>query len=184
MKAATSDIIRRLMRLVVTDGYGKPADVAGYFVGGKTGTAEKISYKHYNHNSRVSAFMSAFPMNAPHYAVYMMLDEPKANASTHGYATAGWVSAPAAGRVIARIGPMLGLLPETENMAAIQATLSIPMEPARPAGARAGLPEPAVPAAEKTIPGKPLPKPVVPASPNAHDLRHEAMWQVPDIADR
>jgi len=186
MRTATSDIIRRLMRLVVTDGYGKPADVPGYFVGGKTGTAEKISYKHYNHNSRVSAFMSAFPMNAPQYAVYMMLDEPKANASTHGFATAGWVSAPAAGRVIARIGPMLGLLPETDKMAAIQAALSIPMEPARPAGARAGLPEAMAPAAVRIIPGKAEPKPVKsgPVPPNAHDLRHEAMWRVPEIADR
>ena len=51
-------------------------------------------------------------MNAPRYAVYMMLDEPHATAATHGYATAGWVAAPAAGRVIARIGPMLGMLPD------------------------------------------------------------------------
>ena len=172
MKTATSDIIRRLMRLVVTDGYGKPADVPGYFVGGKTGTAEKISYKHYNHNSRVSAFMSAFPMNAPHYAVYMMLDEPQANASTHGFATAGWVSAPAAGRVIARIGPMLGLLPDTENAPAIQAALSIPMEPARPAGARAALP------AATVQPRSPPPPAAV------RDMRHEAMWQAPSVASR
>ena len=181
MKTATSDIIRRLMRLVVTDGYGKPADVPGYFVGGKTGTAEKISYKHYNHNSRVSAFMSAFPMNAPRYAVYMMLDEPQANASTHGYATAGWVSAPAAGRVIARIGPMLGLLPETDDAAAIQAALSIPMEPARPSGARAALPVATLPAPVRKAPASPPAAPL-PAIP--HDLRHEAVWRVPSVAGR
>ncbi len=57
--------------------------------------------------------MSVFPMNAPHYAVYFMLDEPHGNKSTGGYSTAGAVSAPAAGRVIARIAPMLGLLPDT-----------------------------------------------------------------------
>ena len=135
MRTETSDTVRRLMRLVVTDGYGKPAEVAGYYVGGKTGTAEKISHHGYNKNARVSAFMSAFPMNAPRYAVYMMLDEPKANASTHGYATAGWVSAPAAGRVIARIGPMLDLLPDTENAATINAQLHIPLQPPRPAAA-------------------------------------------------
>ncbi len=187
MRTATSDIIRRLMRLVVTDGYGKPADVPGYFVGGKTGTAEKISYKHYNHNSRVSAFMSAFPMNAPHYAVYMMLDEPQANASTHGFATAGWVSAPAAGRVIARIGPMLGLLPETDNAATIQAALSIPMEPVRPSGARAALPAATIQASSKA-PAKSLPIPDQPrAAPQPvtlHDLRHEATWRVPAVAGR
>jgi cell division protein FtsI (penicillin-binding protein 3) len=82
--------------------------------------------------------MSVFPMNAPRYAVYMMLDEPKANASTHGYATAGWVSAPAAGRVIARIGPMLGLLPDTENGGGDQ-RLALHPAPARPSAGRQAL---------------------------------------------
>ena len=129
MKPGTSDIMRKLMRLVVTDGYGKPADVPGYFVGGKTGTAEKSSAHGYKKHANISAFMSVFPMNAPRYAVYFMLDEPKGNASTGGYSTAGAVSAPGAGRVIARIGPMLGLMPETAQMAAIQATLSMPLQP-------------------------------------------------------
>ena len=112
MQHSTSDTMRKLMRLVVTDGYGKPADVPGYFVGGKTGTAEKNSGHGYKKHSNISAFMSVFPMNAPKYAVYFMLDEPKGNASTGGYSTAGAVSAPGAGRVIGRIGPMLGLMPE------------------------------------------------------------------------
>jgi cell division protein FtsI (penicillin-binding protein 3) len=68
-------------------------------------------------------------MNAPRYAVYFMLDEPHGNKSTGGFSTAGAVSAPAAGRVIAKIAPMLGLLPDTEHMAAIQAMLSIPLQP-------------------------------------------------------
>jgi cell division protein FtsI (penicillin-binding protein 3) len=136
MQQSTSDTVRRLMRLVVTDGYGKTAEVPGYYVGGKTGTAEKTSGHGYKKHSNVAAFMSAFPMNAPRYAVYMMLDEPKANASTHGYATAGWVAAPAAGRVIGRIGPMLGLLPDLDNAPAINAQLAIPLQPGRPANAR------------------------------------------------
>ncbi|MBV8914669.1 MAG: penicillin-binding protein 2, partial [Acetobacteraceae bacterium] len=123
MQPSTSDTMRKLMRLVVTDGYGKPADVPGYFVGGKTGTAEKNSGHGYKKHANISAFMSVFPMNAPKYAVYFMLDEPKGNASTGGFSTAGAVSAPAAGRVIARIGPMLGLMPETTTAAATQATL-------------------------------------------------------------
>lgn len=137
MQQATSDTMRKLMRLVVTDGYGKPADVAGYFVGGKTGTAEKNSGRGYKKHSNISAFMSVFPMNAPRYAVYFMLDEPKGNASTGGYSTAGAVSAPGAGRVIARIGPMLGLMPETTTAAATQAGLAMPLQPGRPAGWRA-----------------------------------------------
>ena len=136
MRQITSDTVRKLMRLVVTDGYGKPADVPGYFVGGKTGTAEKTMGHGYRKHANVSAFMSVFPMNAPRYAVYFMLDEPKGNASTAGYSTAGAVSAPGAGRVIARIGPMLGLMPETVTAAATQATLSMPLRPGRPAGWR------------------------------------------------
>ena len=143
MKQSTSDTLRKLMRLVVTDGYGKPADVPGYFVGGKTGTAEKTTGNGYKKHANISAFMSVFPMNAPRYAVYFMLDEPKGNASTGGYSTAGAVSAPGAGRVIARIGPMLGLMPETLTAAATQATLYMPLQPSRGAPAST----PAVPAA-------------------------------------
>jgi cell division protein FtsI (penicillin-binding protein 3) len=188
MQQATSDIIRKLMRLVVTDGYGKSAEVPGYFVGGKTGTAEKISGHGHNKKANVSAFISVFPMNAPRYAVYMMLDEPHADASTHGYATAGWVSAPAAGRVIARIGPMLGLLPETDNAAAIQASLAIPMEPARPPGAVAtpppapgmeqhGAPSHGAPVAQAKSQAKSVLAPVT--TPMARDLRHNVLARMP-----
>ena len=134
MQQSTSDTMRKLMRLVVTDGYGKPADVPGYFVGGKTGTAEKTAARGYKRHANISAFMSVFPMNAPRYAVYFMLDEPKGNASTGGYSTAGAVSAPGAGRVISRIGPMLGLMPDM-NPAAAQASLAMGMHPGRPASA-------------------------------------------------
>lgn len=184
MQESTSDTVRKLMRLVVTDGYGKQADVPGYFVGGKTGTAEKISHKGYNHNSRVSAFMSVFPMNAPRYAVYMMLDEPKADATTHGFATAGWVSAPAAGRVIARAAPMLGLLPDTEHLAEIQATLAIPLEPGRGSGAVAAVkpaspkPTPRPPASiARTAPLAPVAPATLPLYPAIHDLRHQAAYR-------
>ena len=154
MKESTSDIMRKLMRLVVTDGYGKPADVPGYFVGGKTGTAEKTSGHGYKKHANVSAFMSVFPMNAPRYAVYFMLDEPHGNASTGGYSTAGAVSAPAAGRVIARIGPMLGMVPQTAQMAAIQATLAIALQPGHPAG------RPVAPAGSPVAPaGRPIAQP-------------------------
>ena len=187
MQPGTSDLVRKLMRLVVTDGYGKAAEVPGYFVGGKTGTAEKVAGHGYNKKSNIAAFMSVFPMNAPRYAVYMMLDAPHANAATHGYATAGWVAAPAAGRVIARVGPMLGLLPETDaQAAATQASLSIPMQPGRPAGA------PATPPPAQVLPSAPVEKPrpmppqtvttpampvPAPSTPTLHDLRHNASYK-------
>jgi len=184
MQQSTSDTIRKLMRLVVTDGYGKPADIPGYYVGGKTGTAEKTGAHGYKKHTNISAFMSVFPMNAPHYAVYFMLDEPHGNKSTGGYSTAGAVSAPAAGRVIARIAPMLGLLPDTQDMAAIQQQLYIPLQPARgyvppKLAPWPGEPVPSAPVA--AAPPAPAPVPAlapVPASAPQHrtpeQMRHEA----------
>jgi len=138
MQTSTSDIMRRLMRLVVTDGFGKSAEVPGYYPGGKTGTAEKVAaHGGYKKHANVAAFMSVFPMNAPRYAVYMMLDEPHGNKNTYGYSTAGWVVAPAAGKVIGRIGPMLGMLPDIVDMPAINQALAIPLQPGRPPGAPA-----------------------------------------------
>jgi cell division protein FtsI (penicillin-binding protein 3) len=176
MKEATSDIMRKLMRLVVTDGYGKPAEVPGYYVGGKTGTAEKVAHRGYEKHANVAAFTSVFPMNAPRFAVYMMLDEPKANASTHGYATAGWVIAPSVGKVIARIGPMEGLLPDLVDAPTINASLYIPLQPGHPPGVKTG-PLPPHPA-EPPVASAPHPE----APP--HDYKHEASLVVPAVAAR
>jgi cell division protein FtsI (penicillin-binding protein 3) len=202
MQPSTSDTMRKLMRLVVTDGFGKQAEVAGYYPGGKTGTAEKVGkhgYKRgYKENFNVAAFTSVFPMNAPRYAVYMMVDEPHGNKSTYGYSTAGWVAAPAAGRVIARVAPMLGLLPDIQDAPAINQALYIPLQPARPAGASRGpMAASAPPAAVKPAPGlltrgqASLPaKPggtevpattLPPARPLARDPRHEAALSAPEV---
>jgi cell division protein FtsI (penicillin-binding protein 3) len=131
MQKSTSDVMRRLMRLVVTSGFGKKAEVPGYYPGGKTGTAEKNSGHGYKKHANVSAFMSVFPMQAPRYAVYMMLDEPHGTAKTGGYSTAGQVAAPAAGRVISRIGPIMGLMPDIQDAPAIEQALAIPLQPPR-----------------------------------------------------
>lgn len=105
----TSDMMRRLFRFVVADGTGKSAGVKGYVVGGKTGTADKQKGRHYQKNSRMSSFLGAFPMNDPRYIVYVLVDEPKATAKTYGYATGGWVAAPAVGRIIKQVGPLLNV---------------------------------------------------------------------------
>ncbi len=107
----TSQAMRRLMRLVVRHGTGGKADIPGYRVGGKTGTAEKNMAGRYNENSKLSSFIAAFPMDDPQYVVLMMIDEPVGNKSTYGYSTGGWVAAPGVGRVIARMAPLLGLPP-------------------------------------------------------------------------
>ena len=132
----TSETMRRLMRIAVTDGSGKSADVPGYFVGGKTGTAQKTGPRGgYLENKRIAAFVGAFPMHAPRYAMYVMVDEPKPNARSQGYATAGWVAAPAAGMMVRSVAPILGMMPETDRAAEIQASIAIPMQPARPTAA-------------------------------------------------
>jgi cell division protein FtsI (penicillin-binding protein 3) len=136
IRPETSDTLRRLMRLVVTDGSAKGAEVPGYFVGGKTGTALKrrVHGRGTDENRRVSTFIGAFPIYAPRYAVLLALDEPKPSRETYGYATAGWVAAPAAGELIARLGPMLGVVP-VEATDQVRQAISIPLQPARPAGA-------------------------------------------------
>jgi cell division protein FtsI (penicillin-binding protein 3) len=124
----TSDLMRRLMRLVVTEGSGRSAEVAGYFVGGKTGTAQKTGPRGgYLPNKRIAAFVGVFPIHAPRYALYVMVDEPKPNARSHGYATAGWVAAPAAHMVISRVAPILGLPPETDRAQEVGQQIAMPM---------------------------------------------------------
>ena len=97
-----------MMRFVVTDGTGRKANIPGYGVMGKTGTAEKPSKEGgYDERRLVTSFVAAFPHSSPRYAMIVTLDEPKAIEGTHGYATAGWNAAPVAGQVIRRIGPIL-----------------------------------------------------------------------------
>ena len=98
-----------MMRYVVTDGTGRNADVAGYGVMGKTGTADKPAIGGYDEQRLVTSFIAGFPYEAPRYALLVTFDEPKAIEGTHGYATAGWNAAPTAGRVISRIAPLLGV---------------------------------------------------------------------------
>ena len=107
----TSAEMRKLFRLVVAEGTGKNADAKGYLVGGKTGTAEKAAGRRYNRRALLSSFVGVFPINSPRYLVLAMLDEPKGNKKTHGYATGGWVAAPAVKEVVERIGPMLDVMP-------------------------------------------------------------------------
>lgn len=105
----TSKLLKALVRLNVTEGANKKADVPGYVVGGKSGTAEKLKGGRYMKHANYCGFIGAFPMTSPRYAVYVVLDDPKGSAKTYGYATAGWNAAPTAGRIIQRIGPMLNV---------------------------------------------------------------------------
>lgn len=115
LKASTSDNMRRLMRLVVEDGTGKKAEAPGYWIGGKTGTAEKVSRGGYKKSARLSSFVAAFPIYDPRYVVVVMVDEPKGTKKTSGFATGGWVAAPVVQRIVQRMGPLVGLPPVDET---------------------------------------------------------------------
>ena len=112
LSQATSKKMRGLMRLVVRRGTGRNADVPGYLIGGKTGTADKPGPRGGYGNRRViSSFVAAFPMDKPRYVILALLDEPKGTQRTQGYATGGWVAAPVVARVVKRMAPLLGLKP-------------------------------------------------------------------------
>jgi cell division protein FtsI (penicillin-binding protein 3) len=113
LKPETSDAINQLMRRNVTSpsGTGRQADVAGYEIGGKTGTAEIAGVGGYQKKAVIASFLAAFPMSQPRYIVLIMLLEPQATEATKGQITAGGNAAPTAGLVIARIAPLLGVLP-------------------------------------------------------------------------
>lgn len=121
----TSEQMRKLMRLVVEHGTGTMAAAPGYVVGGKTGTAEKISGRHYAERKLLSSFVGVFPIHDPKYLVLVMVDEPHPNKQSHGYATGGWTAAPATSRIIQRIAPLLGVEPVDESSPEIQRALTV-----------------------------------------------------------
>jgi cell division protein FtsI (penicillin-binding protein 3) len=100
--------MRTLLRQVVTEGTGSAADVSGYEVGGKTGTSFKSVAGAYDRTRRVSSFFAGLPLSgSARYTLLVLIDEPHANAQSHGLTTAQWTAAPVAGRIIARIAPVL-----------------------------------------------------------------------------
>lgn len=111
-RASTSARMRQLLRMIVVDGTGKKADALGYRVGGKTGSAEKPGAGGYRKTSLIATFAAAFPMDRPRYVVIAMLDEPQGTQATSGQRTAAWNAAPIVGRVVPRIGPLLGVMPD------------------------------------------------------------------------
>jgi cell division protein FtsI (penicillin-binding protein 3) len=114
VKPDTSDKMRYLMRLNAEKGSAKKADVPGFYVGGKTGTAEKVIGGRYSKTKLLTTFMAALPMDAPRYLISIILDEPQPLPETHGFATSGWNAAPTAGKVVARLGPLLGIEPRLD----------------------------------------------------------------------
>ncbi|MGI9376586.1 MAG: peptidoglycan D,D-transpeptidase FtsI family protein [Tsuneonella suprasediminis] len=111
-KASTSSRMRQLLRMIAVYGTGRNANAPGFRVGGKTGSAEKPGAHGYRKTAVVSTFASAFPMDRPRYVVIAMLDEPKGTTASSFQRTAAWNAAPIVGRLVPRIGPMLGINPD------------------------------------------------------------------------
>ncbi|TCP34673.1 penicillin-binding protein 2 [Sphingomonas sp. BK235] len=109
---ATSARMRQMLRLIVMRGTGRKGDAPGYRVGGKTGTAEAAVAGGYDRSRNVATFVAAFPMDEPRYVVLAMLDSPQGTKETFGWKTAAWNAAPVVGRTIARVGSLLGVVPD------------------------------------------------------------------------
>ncbi|MFK5981119.1 MAG: penicillin-binding protein 2 [Rhizobiaceae bacterium] len=110
----TSDSMRYLMRLNVEKGSGRRAEVPGFRVGGKTGTAEKVVNGRYSSKVRFNSFLAVFPIDNPKYVVLSIIDEPKPEAGKKS-ATAGLNAAPIVRNIIRRAAPVLGIQPKFGN---------------------------------------------------------------------
>ena len=124
----TTGAVRSMMRLVVKhpDGTGNFAEAKGYLVGGKTGTSEKIRPEGgYYDDRNIASFVATFPSHDPRYVLVVMVDEPKGQKHSYGYATGGWVAAPAAGRIVSHAAPLLGIHPVDEKAPEIRRKLRL-----------------------------------------------------------
>ena len=121
LNIGVSDKINKILRKIVTnkEGTAKLANVKGYEVGGKTGTAQISKNGRYTRD-KINTFAAVFPSKKPRYTLIVMLDEPKTNSDyiyhyrdetqpTKGtpFNTAGWTSVEVAGKIIEKIGPIL-----------------------------------------------------------------------------
>ena len=113
----TGESVRFLMRLNAEVGSAKKADVAGYFIGGKTGTSEKVVNGRYSGDKVLTAFMGIVPADKPRYLFLTILDEPKGLPETSGFRTSGWNAVPVTGTIMARVLPFLPIVPQKERPA-------------------------------------------------------------------
>ncbi len=119
----TSDQVRKMLRQVVSRGTASFADVPGYDVGGKTGTADKPKPAGgYYKDKVIATFAAAFPMDDPKYVLIVTLDEPVETSGRDPRRTAGWTAVPVAAEMIRRTAPLLGLRPDIEAMAQTKVT--------------------------------------------------------------
>jgi cell division protein FtsI (penicillin-binding protein 3) len=115
IRPETSEAMRYVMRLNAEKGSAARANIPGFYMGGKTGTSEKVVRGRYSKEKVLTTFMAVMPSDKPRYLLLTMLDEPEATAETMGQRTSGWNAAPTAGYIIERVGPMLDMTPRFED---------------------------------------------------------------------
>ena len=108
IKPETSKIMREMLKKVVVEGTGKNANVAGYEVGGKTGTAERAEFGKYSEKKTMASFVAVFPISNPQYLIFVSFDRPN-----YTFNTGGMVAAPVAGNIISGIAPIIGIKPQS-----------------------------------------------------------------------
>ena len=116
----TSLYVRDILQAIVTEGTGRRAQVEGYAIGGKTGTADKpnLGGRGYQRDKVISTFAAVFPVDNPQYVLVVSLDEPTTYINKQAFRSAGLTAAPVAGKVIERIAPLLGLQPKKQDVLA------------------------------------------------------------------
>ncbi len=112
VSARTSAQIREMLRETVVRGTATFANIPGYEIGGKTGTADKpLPNGGYARDKVIATFAAVFPASEPDYVLVIALDEPENREHSQPLRTAGWTAVPVAADVINRLLPLLGLRP-------------------------------------------------------------------------
>ena len=124
IKPETAEKMRYLMRLNVEKGTATRANVLGYYVGGKTGTSEKVVGGRYSKTKVLTSFTAILPADKPRYLMLIMLDEPQGLPETHGFTTSGWNAVPVGAKVIERVAPLLDIRPRFDLPKADQLLLA------------------------------------------------------------
>ena len=104
----TSRRVRQYMEAVVTKGTGKGAQIKGYRIGGKTGTAQKSGLKGYDNRKYFSSFIAFFPVDNPKYIILISINEPKVGGKHHG----SEVALPSVRNVLEKLIKYMGISPE------------------------------------------------------------------------
>jgi cell division protein FtsI (penicillin-binding protein 3) len=114
VSAQTSESMRYLMRANATHGSADKANIPGYYVGGKTGTADKIIHGHYSSDKVFTTFMAIVPADKPKYLFMVLYDDPQSLPEDGGYHTAAYNAGRVTGRLIERVEPLVGVAPAQE----------------------------------------------------------------------